>query len=132
MYQVKRNNRVTETLQLCNPDGSVADEIEVDLNIDIMSARLNKAYEMVGIAQTDLEQNMDSPQLMVAYGKAVLAFFEVIFGEIGKNKLVNFYDGNYTEMLLDIFPFINDVVMPKVKEASEQRKAQLLALAQKG
>lgn len=132
MYQVTRKNRIKETLQLCNPDGSVAEEINVDLDIDSMASRVNKAYEMLGMAQSDLEQNMDSPVKIDAYGNAVLAFFDVIFGDAGRGKIVRFYEGHYTEMLLDIFPFIMDVIMPKINELSEQRKNELLALAHKG
>jgi hypothetical protein len=35
----------------------------------------------------------------------------------------------YTEMLLDVFPFIDGEIIPKIREASEARKAQLLAAA---
>ena len=40
-----------------------------------------------------------------------------------------FYENNWTEMLLDLFPFINNEIMPKIREASEERKAQLLEAA---
>lgn len=132
MYQITRKNRIKETLQLCNPDGSVAEEIDVDLDIDSMASRVNKAYEMLGMAQSDLERNMDSLAKIDAYGNAVFAFFDVIFGNAGRVKIERFYDGHYTEMLLDIFPFIMDVIMPKINELSEQRKNELLALAHKG
>ena len=131
MYQVKRQNHIKETLQLCEADGTVAEEILVDLNVDIISSRVNKAYEMLGMAQNDLQANMDSPELITAYGNAVIAIFDVIFGVENREKIFRFYDGNYTEMLLDLFPFINDVVMPKIKEVSEARMQQILAAANK-
>jgi hypothetical protein len=33
-------------------------------------------------------------------------------------------------MLLDLFPFINNEIMPKIREASAYRKKQLLEAAQ--
>lgn len=130
MYQITRRNRIKETLQLCNADGTVAEELQVDLNVDVISARMNKAYELIGIAQTELEKET-TPALLEAYGNAVIAVFDVVFGPEGRQKIVNFYEGNYTEMLLDLFPFINDEIMPQVRKASEERKAQLIEAARR-
>ena len=131
MYQVTRKNRIKETLQLCHPDGTVAEEINVDLNVDIIAGRMNKAYEALGMAQNALEANTNSPEMLEQYGKAVMAVFDVIFGEDGRKRIVEFYENNYTEMLLDLFPFINDEIMPKIREASEDRKQQLMEAAKR-
>lgn len=127
MFQVTRKNRIKETVQLCNADGSVAEEINVDLNVDTIAARMNKAYEMLGIVQNQLQQD-NNPANAEAFGKAVIAVFEVVFGDECE-KLLKFYENSYGEMLLDLFPFINDEIMPKIREASEQRKKQLKELA---
>ena len=127
MFQVTRKNRIKETVQLCNADGSVAEEINVDLNVDTIAARMNKAYEMLGIVQNQLQQD-NNPANVEAFGKAVIAVFEVVFGDECE-KILKFYENSYGEMLLDLFPFINDEIMPKIREASEQRKNQLKELA---
>lgn len=127
MYQVTRKNRIKETVQLCNADGSVAEEINVDLNVDTIAARMNKAYEMLGIMQNELQKD-NNPANAEAFGKAVIAVFEVVFGDECQ-KILDFYENSYGEMLLDLFPFINDEIMPKIREASEQRKNQLKELA---
>ena len=57
----------------------------------------------------------------------MLAVFDVIFGEDGTKKLISFYDGNFNGMLLDVFPFINDEIMPKIRAASADRREQMLA-----
>jgi hypothetical protein len=88
---------------------------------------VNKAYETLGAAQTALQKNARSDEALEAYGKAVLAVFDVIFGEDGTKKLVAFYEGNFNEMLLDVFPFINDEIMPKIRAASADRREQMLA-----
>lgn len=135
MYQVTRKNRIKESVQLCHADGTVAETIEVDLNVDEIGNRANKAFEMLGMAQLELQKNSDSAALQEAYGNAVLAVFNVIFGKDGTSKLIAFYEGNYTEMLLDMFPFINNEVMPKIRLATAARKDQLIEaarLARKG
>lgn len=128
-YQITRKNRIREELQLCHENGEIAAKIPVDINIDAMGARINKAYENLGSAQYELNKNPNGPGAVEAVGKAIISLFTVIFGEDGTKTIVEFYEGNYSEMLLDLFPFINNVILPKVKAASEQRKAQLVAAA---
>ena len=125
-YTVTRKNRIKEQLQLCNSDGSVALVADVDLNVDIIANRISKAYETLGMAQLALQEAPNDSRAMEAYGNAVISVFNVIFGEENTEKIVAFYENNWSEMLLDLFPFINNEIMPKIREASEERKAQLL------
>ena len=135
MYQVTRKNRIRESVQLCHADGTVAETIEVDLNVDEVANRANKAYEMLGMAQLELQKDGNTEKLLEAYGNAVIAVFNVIFGADGASRIIAFYEGNYTEMLLDLFPFINNEIMPKIRAATAARKEQLIEaarLAKKG
>jgi len=135
MYQITRKNRIKETLQLCHANGDVACSIDVDLNVDEIAGRVNKARDVLGEAQNALQRDPDSAATMEAYGNAVIALFNVLFTEDGTRQLVDFYEGNYTEMLLDVFPFINNEIMPKIQAASADRKEQLMEaarLAQQG
>ena len=129
MYQVTRKSKISEVLQLCNADGSVAEEINVVINVDQLGAKINKAYELVGMAQNTLKKDPRSQQLVDEYGAAIIALFQAIFGDENTEKIIAFYEGNESEMLLDLFPFINDVIMPRVKEVSAARKEQLKAAA---
>lgn len=129
MYTVTRKNRIKEQLQLCHADGTVALTADVDLNVDAIAGRVSKAYEALAMAQNTLQKSPNDPNAAEAYGRAVLAVFEVIFGEENARNIVAFYENNWTEMLLDLFPFINNEIMPKIREASEERKMQLLEAA---
>jgi hypothetical protein len=130
-YTITRKNRLKEELQLCHADGTLALTATVDINVDEIGQRVSKAYETLGMAQNELEKAPTSAEAMTAYGDAVIAVFNVIFGEEDTQNILLFYEGNYSEMLLDIFPFINDEIMPKIREASAARKNQLLDLANK-
>lgn len=125
-YQIARKAKISETLELYRADGSLAETINVDLDIDLMGGRVNKARENMAIAQLELEKDKRN---IDAFGRAVLALFNVIFGEDGTRRIVAFYDGKEGEMLLDLFPFINNVIMPQVEAASAARKQQLLEAA---
>lgn len=125
-YQITRKAKITETLELYRADGSLAETIKVDLDIDLMGGRVNKARENMAIAQLELEKDKRNVE---AFGRAVLSLFNVIFGEDGTSRIVAFYDGKEGEMLLDLFPFINNVIMPQVEAASAARKHQLIDAA---
>lgn len=131
MYQIQRKNRIVEQLQLVHANGDIACTLDVDINVDQIGGKINHAYELVGMAQAALNKAPNSPETAEAYGKAVLALFEAIFGKDGAEKIVEFYGGRgaWTEMLVDLFPFINGEIIPKVREASEARKKQLLEMA---
>ncbi len=131
MYQIQRKNRIVEQVQLVHANGEIACTLDVDINVDATGQQINKAYEMAGMAQLELEKEPNSAKAADAYGEAVLALLSVIFGEDGCKKIVEFYGGRgaWSEMLVDLFPFINNEVLPKVQAASEARKEQLLEMA---
>lgn len=131
MYQIKRQNKIVEQVQLVHQNGDIACTLDVDIDVDKIGAKINKAYELVGIAQNELQKNAHSQEAMDAYGAAVLALFTAIFGEDGCAKIVEFYGdkGAWTEMLIDMFPFINGEIIPAVQKASAARKKQIEEMA---
>lgn len=127
MYKITRKSRIVEALAL---DDSCGNELvlNVDLTVDDIAKHYNKARETLGMAQNELLKSK-SEMSMEAFGKALFSYLDIIFGEEQRTKLVEFYENRYTELLLDIFPFINDVINPKIREASKQRAEQLKAAA---
>lgn len=128
MYQIQRKNRIKEQLQLCHANGDIACTLDVDINVDRMTAQISKAYDQLGRAQNELMKDRTSDKLIEEYGKAVVLVLTAIFGEDGCKKILDFYEDNYTECLLDILPFVSGEIMPKIREASKARKEQLQAL----
>ena len=46
-----------------------------------------------------------------------------VFGEQDAQTIIDFYNGRYTEMVREVFPFIAEVVMKVRKMAQEDRAA---------
>lgn len=128
-YQIKRKSRIKERLELCDESGEVVLPIDVEINVDDIAVKLAAAQQTLGMAQALINKEPTSAKAQEAFGSAVIAMFSVIFGEDNAEKIIAFYDGRYTEMLLDVFPFINEAIMPKIKAASAERKQQLLDAA---
>lgn len=126
-YQIKRKSKIQETLELISGDTTLP--VNVDIDIDRMGAAIADAQDVLAMAQKLIEQEPRSPKAQEAYGASIIALFAVVFGKENTEEILAFYDGNYEEMLIDVCPFISDVIMPKVKEASETRKTELLNAA---
>lgn len=130
MYTIQRKNKhIREELELLSIDGKEKMNVTVDLDIDQIAARMAKSYEMMGMLQNELKNDPKNQKTMEAFGQAVLEIFNIIFGDEQAAGILKFYENDYTEMLVDLFPFINDQIMPQVKAASRQRREQLEAAA---
>lgn len=125
-YQIKRKNRVVEKLELCNADGSVALAVDVDINVDDMGGKIAAAQDVLAMAKELVQKEPKSEKAQEAFGTAVMALFAVIFGQENTISILKFYDGRYIGMLADVFPFIKDVIMPKIIAVSAERKQQIL------
>lgn len=124
MYEITRKARLQEKLVLKNTDGTTAHTLNVDINVDEFAGRWNKARATLSEAQEMLQAH-DSEKSLVAYGNAVIGLMQLIFGEDQAATLLTFYENRYTEMLLDVFPFINDCIAPKINETSKARLEQI-------
>lgn len=130
MYELKRSEKIIEQIK-------VGDEI-IDVNLDAgaIQARFTKGYNELVRAQAALNgatsDDIDGmSERLEQYGNAVVGVLQVVFGEDNAHKILAFYEGNYTEMFSQIYPFIAEVIIPKISEAS-QRKADELKAMYKG
>lgn len=119
MYQIKRNH-IVEDLQI--EDNGKTLDLKVDINVDSILQSYNKAQ--YGIAKSskmakEATDENDVSKAQEAMGSAILNLFEIIFGEDQTQKIIEFYDNRYLEMLGDIAPFITDVVAPRIADAQK-------------
>ena len=117
MYEIKKTRRLTDELKLVDGDR----ELIVPVDIDITSAmdRYNRSRNDIIRAQSSTPEEM---------GKAVITMFSVFFGEDATVKIVKWYENRWDEMLEDIFPYIDGVLVPKLKAASEAKRDKLVAM----
>lgn len=124
MYKITKGaNRLERDLEISDKSGNQIAVFHVSITMREMETRVAKAYEQMSIAQAELKKN---PGAVEAYGKAVIAFFETIFGD-QTAELLAIYENDYTQMLLDIVPFIQDEIMPALKAMSETTKERMLS-----
>lgn len=55
-------------------------------------------------------------ELVDFLGESVIYMFQSAFGEEITDKILTYYEGNYDEMLLKVYPFFTGVFLPALKE----------------
>jgi hypothetical protein len=128
--KIQRKQKVTEKLELCDETGEVKLVIDVVIDVDKMMSEINKAQNQVIRAQMDVGKAKNQINTE-NYGIAILELIRVIFGEANAQQILGHYEGNYTEMLEDIMPFITEDIMPKIQKAAAERLARMKKLHMK-
>ena len=118
--------------------------IELDVGGEIITVTVGgmNLYKKVLEAQgklKDVQTKIDTlsrnkieitQELVEFLGQTILYFFGVVFGEKNTERILEFYDGNYDEMLMKVYPFIIREFIPALKANAEtESKAYAKRLA---
>ena len=129
MYEITRKKRLTEQLVLKNEDVQAV----VDVDLDLLGDAKEFRAKYVGLvnaqkALQDAKSASGSHNLEEAHkqiGRSICELFRVIFGENGTDSILAFFDGNWTEAIEQVAPFIMNVVYPAFNQAAAERTPQL-------
>ncbi len=124
-YQIKRQKRIQEELELLNSDGTVAYTIVTDLTVDNIAKDFRACQIEIVHAQQRIKDTDNIVEATEQLGNAIIKFFNLIFGEVQTEILLKFYENNYTEMATEVLGFINSVIAPEIKKAVDERKKQI-------
>lgn len=66
------------------------------------------------------------PSDLLSYlGDTVTYTLEVVLGKENTQKIIDFFEGEFEEMLVAIMPFLNKEVLPKLKSVVQTESAEL-------
>ena len=121
MVEIRRKNKVKETFHITDNNGG---ELTVESVLDPGEAlpAWNRAKNSIIRAQTAKQPDFE------ALGLAIVDTFAVFFGEEGAAKILDFYDGNYTDMMEDVFPYIQAILLPKLEAESAKRREAMIEI----
>ena len=131
MYKVKRTRKFYDTLQLCDEQGNVQKELKIEVDIDAIATGFREVLTQLEKAQKGLQDNQKLKQqkefdkAYYDYGKALIKLFEMCFGKDNTEEIVTFFENRYTEMSVEIVPYITKEIIPLVGEAIKQKKNNL-------
>lgn len=120
-YEIKRAKHFTDTIVIS--DNGEELRLPVEIHIDDILTAVNKAFRELAIAQEALvlaQAGDDMEKLGRAsegLQDATRTLFTWLFGEGSAKEIGDFYDGRWMEVLADFYPYLNTVLIPKIKEA---------------
>ena len=116
-YQVKKTEqRIRETLQI--DDNGTLVNIPVDIYVDDVIRDYVRVTDQLKNIGTDPEK----------LGTAVIEMMQLVFGATGAQKLLDLYQNRYMDMIGDVYPFVKDVVEPKLINAMKEKTARYTSL----
>lgn len=134
-YQIKRTEKVTDVLELCDEGGNVVSRLDITVDIDAVAAELRKRLVNVQTAEKLLKQAASQRDYEEAYGlfgQTVTDIFCVCFGAENTEKITEHFGGDYIEMSCAVVPYIYEFILPKVNEALLRRREQLKSFYRRG
>ena len=120
-YQIKKLQKIVEDIELLNDDNSVALTIHVDIVPENIARKFNVTQVKLVEAQKKVKAKDDSA--LEEYGEAIIAMFEIVFGEENTAKILEYFEGKYTDMAIQLMPFITNVIQPALRRNAEDKKA---------
>ena len=121
MHEIHKRDKVKEVFHITDNDGR---ELTVESVLDPGEAlpAWNRAKNSIIRAQTAKQPDFE------ALGQAIVDTFAVFFGEEGAAKILDFYDDNYTDMMEDVFPYIESILLPKLEAESAKRREAMIKI----
>jgi hypothetical protein len=122
--KARRNQYKIEPLMLCDENDNVVETINV--RSDYIAMR-NRLLASLG----DIQKLSEDHATDEAIGGAVLELMKGLYGEDGAVKIVEYFEGNYTEMITTVTQHIYEDILPAVNRLLDERRKQAKAYGRK-
>ena len=130
-YQIKRPEKITDTLELCDESGSIETRLDITVDIDSIAAELRKRLVNVQNAERLMKKAASQEDYSAAYelfGQTVGDVFSVCFGAENAQRIAEHFGGDFIGMSVAVVPYVYDVILPKVNESLQRRREQLRSI----
>ena len=125
MYVIQKSQEFTDTITF---EDSSRDPLTVNIKLNF-SADLAAKYRQLQLKLIELQkQHQQAPgslEVVGGIGECIVQVFSLLFGEENTQNIVRFYSNNPEQMLLDVFPYITNVIVPELKKAVKARKKHM-------
>ena len=127
--KIKRTRPFVDPLEL--EDGDKQLTVSVSVHFERSAPLIRKAQMALIEAEKAIQQDKKNPNNLETYGNAVIALFAAVFGEQETGEILQFYEGQYTDMLTDILPYILYTVLPAMQLYQRQKVEQMIQARKK-
>lgn len=128
-YKISKAKKIIEDLEL--EDGPV---LHVEIDVEKIANDFNAAYNKVIVAEQNLQKLKADPgtrstipdvSIEKNYGDAIISLIKLIFGEENAVIILEYFEGHYIDMATEIYPFILDVIVPRIRQYSDEKRNKL-------
>lgn len=125
MHVIQKSQAFTDTITFqTNGD---AEDLTVHIKLNI-TPELIPQYRAVQLRLVELQkQNQTDPgneAVINGIGECIVQTMTLLFGEENTEAIIRFYDNDLAQMLMDVFPYIRDVIIPQIEKIAKERKQQ--------
>lgn len=125
MYVIQKSQAFTDTITF--QTNGEAEDLTVPIKLNVTS-ELIPQYRAVQLRMLELQkQNQTDPGNEAAIngiGECIVQTMTLLFGEENAEAIIRFYENDLEQMLLDVFPYIRDVIVPQIEKIAKERKQQ--------
>lgn len=125
MYTLRQSALFSDEIELAKNDGT-SEFITINLNI---TPDLIKEYRKLQLQYIDYQKKTaENPKDVVAIEKAgevIVGILALLFGKENAEKIIGFYSDDYIQMMINLYPYIENTLVPRLNEIIRQRKHDL-------
>ena len=98
--------------------------VALTVHIDIQVDRIAKEYRQLQIELAEAKKLTEKgdEKALENFGNTIIKLFRCIFGDENTQKILEYFEGNYTEMAVQCMPFISDVIQPAIEKYSRSKR----------
>lgn len=117
MRELKRKKRIYEEIK-------VGDEV-LKINIDptALVPEYNRARDALLVAQAAASKTGSEADL-AQLGEVITEMVSLMLGTENAEKVLAFYEGDYVEMMEEVIPYLNEVLVPQFLKAADEKKKE--------
>jgi hypothetical protein len=122
MYTLTQKSMVIDQLML-EKDNGQSEILDISLKI---TPELVRQYRRIQVEMIEAERgDKTDPENVEKVGRLVMEVMCLLFGESNTVKILDFYRDDISLALAEVFPYIQDVIVPKFKAVAKERKKAL-------
>lgn len=121
VYTLTQHEMFSDEIALQHNDGT-AEMLAFSLRL---SPETLKRFRGLQIRMIELQkecQTSPNDDTIKKVGECVCDLISLLFGQDNAERLISFYREDYNAMLTDLFPYIQNVLVPKLQAVAKDRK----------
>lgn len=87
----------------------------------LVNAEVELKHAQAALANGTVSDAQTLTDAEIVYGKTMVSLMELLFGADGAHEIISYFEGDYTDLLLSLIPFIRDEFVPALKAARHEK-----------